>query len=55
MKGRTLEDILKDAKKCPVKGRLYVYEQYKQEIQKLELSSYEYTDACRTLANILEV
>lgn len=55
MEPKTLEDILNDAKKCPVKGRLYIYEQYKREIQRLELSSYEYTDACRTLANILEV
>lgn len=52
---KTLNDILEDARNCPIKGRLYIYEQYKQEIEKLELSSYDYTDACRTLANILEV
>lgn len=51
----TLEDILEDAKKCPVKGRLYIYERYKLQLQDLELSSEDYTEACRKLAQYLEV
>lgn len=51
----TLEDLYKDAKKCPVKGRLYMYEQYKRKLQDMNLSSDEYTEACRKLANYLGV
>ena len=51
----TLEDLYDDAKKCPVKGRLYIYEQYKRRLQDMNLSSDEYTEACRKLANCLEV
>lgn len=51
----TLEDLYNDAKKCPVKGRLYMYEQYKRKLQDMNLSSDEYTEACRKLANYLGV
>ena len=51
----TLEDLYSDAKKCPVKGRLYMYEQYKRKLQDMNLSSDEYTEACRKLANYLGV
>lgn len=50
-----LDKILKEAKQCPVKGRLYMYEKYKLRVQDLGLSSEEYTQACRQLANNLEV
>ena len=55
MNNKNLNQILDEAKKCPVKGRLYMYEKYKQQIRDLELSSDEYTEACRKLANYLEV
>ena len=52
---RTLETILEDAKKCKRKGRLYVYESYKRQIEALNLSPEEYEDACKLLAQSLEV
>ena len=48
----TLEDLYSE---CPVKGRLYMYEQYKRKLQDMNLSSDEYTEACRKLANYLGV
>lgn len=50
-----LHEIYRDAKICPVKGRMYIYEQYKRQIDKLNLDSYEYTEACRNIATYLEV
>lgn len=50
-----LEEILTRAKKCNVKGRLYVYEAFKKELQTLNLDSVEYCDVCRELARYLEV
>lgn len=50
-----LNRLYEDAKKCPVKGRMYIYEQYKRQVGELNLDPYEYTEACRTLANNLEV
>lgn len=52
---QALNVIYKDAKKCPIKGRYYVYDQYRRRLQDLELSNYEYTEACRNLARYLEV
>lgn len=52
---KRLKEVLKDAKECPVKGRLYIYEKYKQQLLDLDLSSEEYTQACRKLANNLGV
>lgn len=52
---KTLEDLYKDAKKCPVKGRLYMYERYKCKLLEMNLSSDEYTEACRKLATYLGV
>ena len=45
-----LKDILERAKKCPNKGRLYVYESYKRELEALNLTTEEYGEACRQLA-----
>ena len=47
-------EILNRAKGAS-KGRYYVYESYKRELQDLELSTEEYEDACRKLVNILRV
>ena len=52
---QALNNLYKEAKKCPVKRRLYVYEQYKRELERLDLTSMEYTEACRNIANYLEV
>ena len=52
---KTLDEILKRAKKQKLKGRLYIYESYKREIEMLDLSPEEYQDACRLLAQHLEV
>lgn len=51
----TLKQILSDARKCPTKGRLYIYERYKLQLENLNLSSEEYMEACRKLARYLEV
>ena len=50
-----LENILSRVKSCPIKGRLYIYEQFKGEVQRLNLPPYHFEDACRKIANILEV
>lgn len=50
-----LEEILTRAKKCNTKGRLYVYEAFKKELQSLNLDPVEYCDACRELSRYLEV
>lgn len=50
-----LNSILERAKKCPNKGRWYVYEQFKQELSQLALSATEYEQACRKLAQYLRV
>lgn len=54
-KEERLNDILKSAKSCKNKGRLYVYEQYKQELSSLCLTSTEYEQACRKLTEYLKV
>ena len=51
----TLENILTRAKNCKLKGRLYVYESFKSELQALNLTGIEYADACRDLARYLGV
>lgn len=51
----TLEDILTRAKKCSNKGRLYVYESFKKELQELDITDIEYMNACRDLARYLGV
>lgn len=51
----TLADILRRAKKCSVKGRYYIYESFKRELQELNLDPVAYSEACRDLARYLEV
>lgn len=50
-----LEDIINRARTCSNKGRLYVYEQFKQELQELSLTPYQFEQACITIARHLEV
>ena len=50
-----LKDILERAKKCPNKRRMYVYEAFKTELNRLNLPSREYEQACRQIANYLKV
>ena len=52
---KELEAILEEAKKCPQKRRLYVYEQFKRKLENLNLPAYDYGEACRLLAKYLEV
>ena len=52
---KKLTDIYQRAKKCTNKGRMYVYESYKQELRSLNLSSADYGEACRKIANFLRV
>lgn len=54
-KNEALQQLINDAKVYPVKGRYYVYENFKLRLQYLSLSSMEYTDACRQLAHYLGV
>lgn len=50
-----INELLEDAKKCKNKGRLYVYEQYKRKLLNIELTSTEYEQTCRQLAEYLRV
>lgn len=55
MENQKLNEILEKAKNCPNKGRLYVYEQFKQDLQELNLDPYNYEQACITIARYLGV
>ncbi len=50
-----LKDILERARKCSNKGRYYVYEGFKSELQKMSISPELYEDTCRKLAKYLRV
>jgi len=50
-----LNQILERAKTCKIKGRLYKYEQFKQELLRLNLDNEEYEQACIEIARLLEV
>ena len=50
-----LKKLLKAAKNCGLQGRYYVFEVYKQQLEALDLSSSEYQQACRKLADALQV
>lgn len=54
-KEERISELLVRAKSCKNKGRWYVYEQYKQELSKLDLTPAEYEQTCRKLARYLEV
>lgn len=50
-----LKDILERAKKCENKRRMYVYEAFKTELNRLNLPAREHEQACRKLAEYLKV
>ena len=50
-----LKDLIERAKKCDNKGRMYVYEMFKGELQSLNVSPQEYEQTCRKLAKYLRV
>lgn len=50
-----VKDILLRAKKERIKGRYYVYEQYKAELWDACTSNKEYSEAVIELANALKV
>ena len=52
---KQIKDLLARAKKCPNKGRYYVYEQYKSELRDMNLSAGQYEQICRQLSNALGV
>lgn len=54
-KNEALQQLINDAKVYPVKGRYYVYENFKLRLQNLGLNSMEYTEACRQIAHYLRV
>lgn len=54
-KDRLLNELFRRARKCTNKGRYYVYEQYKRELDNIELSPSEYEQTCRELARLLRV
>lgn len=54
-KNEAVQQLINDAKVYPVKGRYYVYENFKLRLQNLSLSSIEYTEACRQIAHYLRV
>ena len=55
----TIDEIIKDllnrAKKDPNKGRYYVYESYKQELNSLDIPPNVYEQTCRKLAQNLKI
>jgi len=50
-----LAELLNRARKCSNKGRYYVYEGFKSELQRMELSPDQYEETCRLLAKYLRV
>lgn len=50
-----IKRILDDAKKETRKGKYYVYEEYKSQIQDIPMSSREYDQTIFQLAKILRV
>ena len=50
-----IQILLNEAKVSPVKGRMYVYEQYKRELLKLNPTQQEYDETCIKLAKYLQV
>lgn len=54
IENETVQKVLDRAKGSP-KGRYYIYESYKRELEGLNLSSEDYRNACIVLARILGV
>lgn len=51
----SLKKLLDEAKKDKRKGRCYVYEEYKSQLQELPLTGIEYEKAICALAKVLEI
>lgn len=51
----SLERLLERARKCDNKGRMYVYESFKNELRSMNISPEEYERTCRKLAQYLKV
>ena len=47
--------LLNEAKICPMKGRMYVFEQFKRRLMELEPTAMEITDACAKLQKYLNL
>lgn len=54
-KKEQIQTLLNEAKVSPVKGRMYVYEQYKRELLELNPTQQEYDETCIKLAKYLQV
>lgn len=53
---KELKDLLERAKKCDNKGRMYVFNRFKEELKSIKLQSdSEYEEICRKLGEYLEV
>ena len=52
---KKIKELLLRAKKCPNKGRLYVYEGFKQELIQMNVSPQVYEQTCRELGKCLKV
>lgn len=52
---KPLQDLFKRAKGYPTKGRLYVYEQFKNELRDMNLNYLEFEQACIRIAKLLRV
>lgn len=50
-----VKEILADARKERLKGRYYIYEQYKSQLWDASESTTQYEQACIDLARILRV
>ena len=50
-----IQELLERARKCDTKGRMYVYEAFKRELQEFNLDPAEYGQVCRKLAKYLRV
>lgn len=50
-----IQELLNEAKICPTKGRMYVFEQFKRKLMELEPTSMEVTDACVKLQKYLNL
>lgn len=52
-KEKYVKQLIVQARKDPLKGRYYVYEQYKRQLEELDAATYE--RACIDLARALHV
>lgn len=50
-----IQQLLNDARICPTKGRMYIFEKYKRDLIALEPTEKERDEACILLAEYLKV